>query len=63
MLVVSLVAFLIGVVGLVVFIGPIIAGLIFIALYVYAIVVGIRGLIAASKNEPFEYPFSVQFIR
>jgi uncharacterized Tic20 family protein len=46
MLVVSLVAFLIGVVGLVVFIGPIITALIFIALYIYAIVVGIRGLIA-----------------
>jgi len=63
MLVVSLVAFLIGVVGLVVFIGPIITALIFLGLYVYAIVVGIRGLIAVSKNQPFEYPFSVRFIR
>jgi uncharacterized Tic20 family protein len=54
---------LIGVVGLVVFIGPIITALIFLGLYVYAIVVGIRGLIAVSKNQPFEYPFSVRFIR
>lgn len=63
MLVVSLVAMLIGIVGLVVIIGPIITALIFLALYVYAIVVGVRGLLATSKNEPFEYPFSVQFIR
>ncbi|MEY3143332.1 MAG: hypothetical protein RLY21_1825 [Planctomycetota bacterium] len=63
MMIVSLVAFMIGVVGLVVFIGPIITALILLGLYIYAIVVGIRGLIATSKNEPFEYPFSVSFIR
>lgn len=63
MLLASIVAVMVGIVGLVVLIGPIITALIFVALYIYAIVVGIRGLLAVSKNEPFEYPFSIPFIR
>lgn len=63
MILASAVAFLIGIVGIVVIIGPIIAALLVLAVYIYAVIVGIRGLLALSRNEPFDYPFVLKFIR
>lgn len=57
MLIAAFCAFVVGVVGIVILIGPLITVIAGLAIFVYAIVVGIRGLIAAANDQPFAYPF------
>lgn len=62
MLIVWVAAFIITVVGAIVLVGPIIGALMFVAVTLYALVVGILGVVAASQDKPFEYPASLKFI-
>lgn len=63
MLIATVCAFVIAVVGLLVIIGPIVAALLGFAVWIYAIVVGIRGLIAASEGKPFVYPATLNLVK
>lgn len=47
----------------VIIIGPFIGVAITFALFVYCVVIGIRGLIAATNGVPFTYPWIIRFIR
>jgi uncharacterized Tic20 family protein len=47
----------------IIIIGPFIGIAISAALFVYCVVVGIRGLMAATNGVPFKYPWIIQFIR
>ena len=47
----------------IIIIGPFIGIAISAALFVYCVVVGIRGLMAATNGVPFRYPWVIQFIR
>ena len=47
----------------IIIIGPFIGIAISAALFVYCLVVGIRGLMAATNGVPFRYPWVIQFIR
>lgn len=53
----------VGVIGAIVLVGPFIAGLAAVAITVYCIVVGIQGLIAAGRNEPFRYPMTLALVK
>lgn len=50
----------IGIVGLLCLVGPLIAAAIGVGLWIYALVVGIRGLIAAGNDAPYEYPLALR---
>ncbi|MFM1823417.1 MAG: domain 2 [Planctomycetota bacterium] len=66
MLTVSIVfvaSLVVGIVGAVVFVGPVLAALVAAALAVYCIVVGIQGLIAAGQNAPFRYPMTLALVK
>lgn len=47
----------------IIIIGPLLGIAISAALFVYCVVVGIRGLMAATNGVPFKYPWIIQFIR
>lgn len=54
--------FALGLFGLLIVIGPLVAAAASMALGGYCIWVGIVGLVALNDNKPFRYPFSIQFI-
>lgn len=47
----------------IIIIGPFIGVAITFALFAYCVVIGIRGLIAATNGVPFTYPWIIRFIR
>lgn len=63
MLLAMLAAFVLGVVCFVTVIGPVIGVVIGFAVWIYAIVVGILGLIALANERPFEYPGAIPFLK
>jgi uncharacterized Tic20 family protein len=56
-LIVWVVSILVAIVGAIFIVGPIVAGIVMIGTAVYLVVNGIRGIIAASRDERFEYPW------
>ena len=48
--------------GLLLIIGPVVGALIIAATYIYGLVVGILGVIAASQDKPFAYPATLRVI-
>jgi uncharacterized Tic20 family protein len=50
-------------VGFLLLIGPLIAGGLVAAIFIYSIVVGILGLIASVQDRPFTYPLAIPFIK
>ncbi|MCE2885490.1 MAG: DUF4870 domain-containing protein [Planctomycetaceae bacterium] len=56
-------ALVVGVVCVLIVIGPFIAAACGAAIFVYCIVVGIQGLVAASQGRPYRYPFAWQLLR
>ena len=63
MLVAWVLSIIVGIVGLLTLIGPFIAAGIVAAVFVYAIVVGILGLIASVQDRPFSYPLTIPFMK
>jgi uncharacterized Tic20 family protein len=63
MLVAWVLSIIVGIVGLLTLIGPFIAAGIAAAVFVYAIVVGILGLIASVQDRPFSYPLAIPFMK
>ena len=55
-------AILISLLGLLLIIGPVIGALIIAATYIYGLVVGILGVIAAAQDKPFAYPATLRLI-
>jgi len=60
--IVSLAAIVFGFIGSPLVIPPIIAGFVYLALIVYCIVVGVRGLIASANGASFQYPWTIRII-
>lgn len=60
--IVSLAAIVFGFIGSPLVIPPLIAGLVYLALVAYCIVVGARGLVASAKGASFEYPWTFRII-
>jgi len=63
MLVAWIFSLIVGIVGLLVLVGPFIAAGIVAAVFVYAAVVGILGLIASVQDRTFSYPLAIPFIK
>jgi uncharacterized Tic20 family protein len=63
MLLATVAALVVGMVCLVVLIGPVLAVLIGFAVWLYGIVVGILGLVALAQEKPFEYPGAIPFFK
>jgi uncharacterized Tic20 family protein len=63
MLAAWLFSLIVGLVGLLVIVGPFIAAGILAAVFVYAAVVGILGLVASVQDRPFRYPLTIPFIK
>ncbi|MCE2880838.1 MAG: DUF4870 domain-containing protein [Planctomycetaceae bacterium] len=60
--IVSLAAIVFGFIGSPLVIPPLIAGLVYLALIAYCIVVGVRGLVASAKGASFQYPWTFRII-
>ncbi|MFM7260263.1 MAG: DUF4870 domain-containing protein [bacterium] len=56
-------ALVVGFVCAIILIGPFIAAACGLALFVYCVVVGVQGLVAASHGRPYRYPFAWQLLR
>ncbi len=56
-------ALVVGIVCALIVIGPFIAAACGMAILVYCIVVGIKGLVASSQGRPHRYPFAWQLLR
>ncbi|MBI1304973.1 MAG: DUF4870 domain-containing protein [Phycisphaera sp.] len=63
MLLATIAAIVVGMVCLIILIGPVLAVLIGFAVWLYGIVVGILGLVALAQEKPFEYPGAIPFFK